>query len=749
MNPSKVRAITSWEPPKTKKGVQRFLGFCNFYRRFVPKYAAITNPLNALTKKEHVYDGKSISGKALDAFHSLQREFHFGRSLQNFNPHRPTQVFTDSSDFALAGVLKQYDGESWVTVAFHSRTFLAAELNYETHDKELLAIVDCFRAWRNLLLLCQLSIVVRTDHKNLSYFATKAKLNQRQFRWAVFLADFNFSVEHISGVDNFEADAISRSSPSLSQWAANPNLQTLFSNNADNSLKFVAQELKDVSPGNLEDFPLIVDLPPLLPDQISLKLSLMRVQIQLRPNEDQIGKIFAEHHDHKLAGHGGFEKTLELLSRDGINWHGMRMDLKRYLKNCVGCSRNKVKRHKKYGLLHPLPILVKPWDEIAMDFITDLPLSNGFDQIWVIKDRLTKRSHFIACISTMKTIDFVYLFIEHVFKLHGLPTFITSDRDKLFVSNLWRTLTAELNISLRMSTRGHPETDGASEILNQHIEQYIRMYCTYEQNNWSKLLPLAEFAYNNSVNSAISTTPFVADLGLHPRSWVVHDPSLQKTSSKEIFNLQRNIDDRIELLRELMESAQKAYSTQANKSRMKGPDYKVGDYVMLNRKNIKTVRSKMKFDAKFMGPFKIIKKLSDVAFKLELPPTWKIYPVFHTWLLEPAGSNPFPNQIENPPQPEIVENEFEFEVDEILDYRLFRGKIPQYLVHWKGYSYDKNTWEPVEHLTNASTLLNEFNAKRDLEFSSGRKSPLKGDNVTSNSTLKDTPKTRRRRKARS
>jgi hypothetical protein len=265
-----------------------------------------------------------------------------------------------------------------------------------------------------------------------------------------------------------------------------------------------------------------------------------------------------------------------------------------------------------------------------------------------------------------------------------------------------------------MSTRGHPETDGASEILNQHIEQYIRMYCTYEQNNWSKLLPLAEFAYNNSVNSAISTTPFVADLGLHPRSWVVHDPSLQKTSSKEIFNLQRNIDDRIELLRELMESAQKAYSTQANKSRMKGPDYKVGDYVMLNRKNIKTVRSKMKFDAKFMGPFKIIKKLSDVAFKLELPPTWKIYPVFHTWLLEPAGSNPFPNQIENPPQPEIVENEFEFEVDEILDYRLFRGKIPQYLVHWKGYSYDKNTWEPVEHLANASTLLNEFNAKRGL-----------------------------------
>ena len=104
--------------------------------------------------------------------------------------------------------------------------------------------------------------------------------------------------------------------------------------------------------------------------------------------------------------------------------------------------------------------------------------------------------------------------------------------------------------------------------------------------------------------------------------------------------------------------------------------------------------------------------------------------------------------MDNPPQPEIIEDEFEFEVDEILDYRLFRGKIPQYLVHWKGYSYDKNTWEPVEHLANASTLLDEFNAKRGLEFS-GRKSPLKGDNVIDNNTLKKKPKTRRRSKTHS
>ncbi len=748
MNPNKVKAITNWEAPSSKKGVQRFLGFCNFYRRFIPKYADITYPLNQLTKKNAKYDGKPITAKALDSFHRLQREFHLGRSLLNFDPHKQTRIKTDASDFAIAGLLQQLHGSTWRTVAFHSRTMLTAELNYEVFDKELLAIVDCFKAWRQLLILCQEEILVLADHKNLLYFAKKLKLNQRQYRWAIVLADFNFRIEYLPGPDNVEADALSRSTPAATRWVENPNLQTLFSKNDDRSLKFSATELRDISPGDLDDFPLIVDLPPLPVADHQTSLSIMRVQIQSRPSENEIGEIFAKFHDHKLAGHGGFEKTLELVTRNGYNWHGLRIDLRRYLKNCSECARNKTKRHLKYGLLHPLPVPIKPWDEISMDFITELPISNGCDQIWVIKDRLTKRGHFISCKGTMTVFDFVYLFIEFVFKLHGLPSFITSDRDKLFVSNLWKSLSEELNIQLRMSTKGHPETDGASEILNQHIEQYLRMFCTYEQTNWAKLLPLAEFCYNNSLNSSIQTTPFVADLGYHPRSWVTPNASMSNKNSKDIFEIQRNIDDRIELLRELNKSAQESYSIQANKSRIPGPDFKVGDLVMLNRKNIKTQRSKLKFDAKFVGPFKITKKINDVAFRLELPQSWRIHNVFHKWLLEPIGNNPFPNQITNPPPPELIEDDFEFEVDEIVDYRLFRGKKPQFLVHWKGYSYDRNTWEPEEHLSNATDLLDQFKAKHPELFktdSSKRKSPLRGDNVK-DLVVSESPKTRKRKK---
>ena len=229
-----------------------------------------------------------------------------------------------------------------------------------------------------------------------------------------------------------------------------------------------------------------------------VKLNLMRAQEKQRPDEDKIGEIFSSYHDHQLAGHGGFEKTLELLLRNGHNWHGVREDLKRYLKNCVECLRNKTRRHAEYGLLRPMPVPTKLWDEISMDFITDLPVSEGFDNIWVIKDRLGKRAHFIATQSTMTTQDLVFLFIENVFRLHGLPSHITSDRDKLFVASLWKGLTKMLNINLRMSTRAHPQTDGASEVLNQWIEQYLRIYCDYEQSNWKKLLPLVEFSYNDS-----------------------------------------------------------------------------------------------------------------------------------------------------------------------------------------------------------------------------------------------------------
>ena len=202
MNPTKVDAILKWEPPTKKNEIQRFMGFSNFYRRFVPEFSQISRPLNALTKKGAKFDGKPITGEPLKAFRKLQDEFAKGRMLITFNPKRVTYVKIDGCDVSLGGTLKQVyeeDGQEFIrAVAFHSRTFSTSELNYDVHDKELLAIVDCFRVWRGMLLTCEQCIIVQSDHQNLSYFQSKQKLNQRQFRWAIFLADFNFKITFTS-----------------------------------------------------------------------------------------------------------------------------------------------------------------------------------------------------------------------------------------------------------------------------------------------------------------------------------------------------------------------------------------------------------------------------------------------------------------------------------------------------------------------------------------------------------------------
>jgi hypothetical protein len=348
-----------------------------------------------LTKKEQKFDGRPISGEPLKAFRKLQEEFMKGEFLTNFDPKKKTHIFLDACNVSLGGSLKQLNSNSengLGTVAFHSRTLTEAELNYDAHDKELLAIVDCFRIWRGYLLMCQEAIVVRSDHANLQYFMTEKKLNQRQFRWTIFLADFNFEIIHIDGITNFEADALSRSKDTkkVEYEFKEINNRKLFNlEGAGNKLKFVQKSLKETIPGEFEEFPIIVDLPPLSNAEkvmYQVKLNLMKAQDRQRPDEDRIGEIFKSYHDHQLAGHGGFEKTLELLMRNGHNWHGVREDLKRYLRNCIECLRNKTRRHAEYGLLHPMPVPKKLWDEIAMDFITDLPVSEGYDTIWVIKD---------------------------------------------------------------------------------------------------------------------------------------------------------------------------------------------------------------------------------------------------------------------------------------------------------------------------------------------------------------------------
>jgi Integrase zinc binding domain len=216
--------------------------------------------------------------------------------------------------------------------------------------------------------------------------------------------------------------------------------------------------------------------------------------------------ILCTSHDHLLIGHLGIHKTIHLVTRK-YYWPGLTKTVKLYIGSCVVCAHTKPLHHAAYSPLKFLSIPMHPWNSILMDFITGLPLSSSSDSILVIMDQFMKMGLFIPTIMTLTAEGLSDLIITWVVVKHGTPADIVSDQGMLFISNFWKSLMKRLSIKLNLLTMYHPETDGQTECLNQILKQYLQIYVDYLQDDWAPLLPLAEFAYNNSSHSAMNITP--------------------------------------------------------------------------------------------------------------------------------------------------------------------------------------------------------------------------------------------------
>src|SRR5947207_11302307 len=314
-----------------------------------------------------------------------------------------------------------------------------------------------------------------------------------------------------------------------------------------------------------------------------------------------------------------------------------------------------------------------------------------------------------------------------------------SDRGPQFISKFTRRLLELCEIKGNRSTAYHPQSDGQTERMNQTLEQYLRIYCSYHQDDWSQLLPLAEFVYNNSKNVSTGASPFYANYGYHPRAnlKVQLSTGVGNPAAEDLANRLRNVH---KSLRSQLEAAQKTYKKKFDRHTKITPTFKPGDQVWLIRKNIKSTRPSQKFDTKRLGPFKILEVVGEAkaACKLDLPHQMRIHPVFHESLLEPYYTNKIEGRLQPPPPPpEVIEGEMEYEVKEILDSRIVRGKL-KYLVDWLGYSPEERTWEPAEHLTNAPEARMAFQrdhpqrpSQSDIQKRPRRSSePEKGGTVT-------------------
>ena len=394
----------------------------------------------------------------------------------------------------------------------------------------------------------------------------------------------------------------------------------------------------------------------------------------------------------------------------------MARDTKAYVNSCEQCQRNKPTLQHKAGMFTPLEIPSQRWETVSMDFIVQLPrTSHGYDSITVFVDKLSKQVHFCSSHTTDSAADVARLFFDQVFRLHGMPRAFISDRDTKFTGKFWTALTKLLGTKQNMSTAFHPQSDGQTERANRTLEEMLRSYISYHQRDWDKFLPMMEFAYNNSVNPSTGVSPFFLNQGFHP----LVPTSLVTpftTSAPAVADFIQQQSSALALAQDTIAQAQLQQKHYADQSCRPAP-FAVGDKVLLSTEHISAAahanRPSKKLEPHFVGPFKIIEAVNDNAFRLDLPSTMHQHPVFNADLLKLYHPSPpmFPGRTSPRPPPLLIDDNEEYEVDSILDYKLVRGS-PRWLIKWKGYPLDDASWEPKNALKNAQDILSAFESTR-------------------------------------
>src|SRR3954463_12436004 len=706
-DPAKVQAIREWPIPTNLKDVQSFLGLCNYYRRFVPSYSHIAAPLTALTRKNTPFIWDTKIQKAFQELKDRMSESPV-LVIPSSNPDHPFAITTDASNFAIGGVLTQDQGYGPQPIAYTSRKLSDREQNYPTHEKELLAILRALKTWRVYLLGNHFKIW--TDHATLKFFQTQPRLSPKQARWSEYLEEYNHEIKYLPGKENHVADALSRrpdlQTNTISSWKPTTTI-TLADQLTDPDFTNIILTLQGevvepkVATSFLNHFS-IGSLEQLMYDQTQIFIPQGPLRTQ----------IIRDHHDVPIAGHQGIERTHTAI-HEFAYWPRMHQDIKRYISSCDSCQRIKTSQQSPAGLLQPLPIPAKPWEIISMDFIVQLPLTKqGHDAILVIVDTFSKMTHFIPTKTNVTAPQTAKLFFNNIFRLHGLPKVIVSDRDPKFTSKFWKTLFKITDIKLAISTAFHPQTDGQTERTNRTLEDMLRAFTNYQQNNWEDNLPYAEFACNNATNSSTGLTPFYINHGhnpINPYAQLGTIPDKNPTVNEileEIVYIQKVAQDTLAIAKANQEQF-------ANKKR-RDLTFSVGNQVLLSTKNIDLAsqanRPSRKLKHRFIGPYTVTQQISPVAYKLDLPTTLKIHPVFHVSLLKPYQQpTDYPHrETTSPPPPEItINDDTEYEVEQILDDRTKRHK-KEYLVKWKGYPEYDSTWEPEDHLINAEEVIKDY-----------------------------------------
>eukprot|EP00118_Oscarella_pearsei_P017903 m.180288 g.180288 ORF g.180288 m.180288 type:complete len:1472 (+) comp39243_c0_seq11:859-5274(+) len=631
-DPQKIHAIQSLVPPTTKSLLRSFLGLTSYYRRFVPRYATVAEPLTNLLKDENTFTWSATQQEAFDA---LKQCLCVAPVLNHPDWSRPFLLQTDASDYAVAAILAQCDDDSTERVLdYGSRKLSDREKRWDTREKELWAVVwGCERYEK---YLADRPFTIETDHANLRWLFGCTKLNNRLHRWVLRLQGFDFDIRHKAGKSHTNVDALSRlptvqdennTTESSVLMLTGPTVilpdqdQLRAKQQEDPLLEAVLLYLKhpgqEPPPPEVKDFlrdsgTFSIDSGTSLLMYESV-LNGRRLYIPVLPTSCR-SAVLKVLHALPLSGHMGYRKTYFKV-RSQFYWKGLAADVKSFVRSCLECQARKTPQPTKAGELQ-LFSASKPFEVVGIDICGPLPRTvSGNRYIVVIVDRFSRWVE-LAAVSDITAPTVADVVVDKIVLRHGCPAQLLSDRGTQFTSQLFKRMSTRLGFKKVFTSPYHPQTNGQVERMNRYIAAALTAYVNDHQDNWDEYLEAIAFGYRTSVVDAIGNTPFYLVHGRDPSLptdvFTGSQRSLSTDAKKYGLALTQKIKDAYAAAKSRQDRAD-ALRKRAYDASHHPVQFDVGSLVLLHS-NVRKPGLSYKLARHYGGPYRVIQQTSEVNY---------------------------------------------------------------------------------------------------------------------------------------
>lgn len=485
--------------------------------------------------------------------------------------------------------------------------------------------------WRSYLQTSE--FIIQTDQKSLIHLDDQRLNTYWQQKALTKLMGLQYKICYKKGTTNNAADALSRVPHSVdSELYSLSVAQPVWLQNLKDSYETssLAQQLLAELAVNQQK------------GHFSLSNGIIRYKerIWLGHSNSLQQQVIKALHDSPIGGHSGVFVTYCRVKKL-FSWPHMQKHIQEFVAACGICQQAKTEKVLYPGLLQPLPVPNHGWQVVTLDFIEGLPVSSTYNCILVVVDKFSKYAHFLKLRHPFTALKVAQLYLDNVYKLHGMPLALVSDRDRVFTSHFWQELFKLSGTELRMSSAYHPQSDGQTERVNQCVEGFLRCFVSACPSKWSQWLTLAEFWYNTNYHTSLNKTPFEVLYGHEPRHF-----GIQGYDSCAVPDLAEWIKERkvmTSLIQQQLVRAQHRMKQQADKKRIDRsfqPGEKVWFKLQPYVQSSVAPRANHKLSFRYFGPYEVESKIGSVAYKLKLPPTSSVHPVFHVSLLKKAVGNP-------------------------------------------------------------------------------------------------------------